>query len=154
MRPHEEIIERDNHLSHPVHLLSFDAAQDTVCLPGCKSTLLAHIQLFVYQNTQILLHRAAFSEFFSQSLDISGIVLTQAQHIAFGPVEPHQILVGPHFKLVQTPLDGIPAFYSINCATQLVVISRLAKGMFNPTMSLIKMLKSTCPRPTHGGHHS
>jgi len=79
---------------------SFDAAQDTVCLPGCKSTLLAHIQLFVYQNTQILLHRAAFSEFFSQSLDISGIVLTQAQHIAFGPVEPHQILVGPHFKLV------------------------------------------------------
>ena len=28
----------------------FDAVQDTVNLPGCKCTVLAHIKFFIYQN--------------------------------------------------------------------------------------------------------
>jgi len=36
----------------------FDAAQDTVGLLGRKHTLLAHVQLFVHWDPQVLLHRA------------------------------------------------------------------------------------------------
>ena len=37
-------------LSLPSGHPPLDAAQDTIGLPGCKSTLLAHIQIFVYQD--------------------------------------------------------------------------------------------------------
>ena len=33
---------------------------------GCKCTLLAHVQLHIYQDPQVLLHRAALKGFFSQ----------------------------------------------------------------------------------------
>ena len=47
-------------------------------------TLLAHVQLFVHQDPQVLLHRAALNEFFTQFAFISGIFSTQGQHLAFG----------------------------------------------------------------------
>ena len=49
---------------------------------------------------QVLLGRAALYEFFSQSIHISGIALTQVQNLALGLVEPHKIHVGPLFKPV------------------------------------------------------
>lgn len=55
---------------------SVDAAQDTVGLLGCKSTLLVHVQLFVHRVPRVLLHRVAVSEFFSPSVFLSKIVLT------------------------------------------------------------------------------
>ena len=61
--------ERDNHLPFPAGLPSFDAAQNTVDLPDRKHTLLVHVQLFIHQNSQALLHRAALKEFFSRSVD-------------------------------------------------------------------------------------
>ena len=42
------------HLSQPTGHNPFDVAQDTVAIPGCKSTLLAHTQSFIHQNTQVL----------------------------------------------------------------------------------------------------
>ena len=47
MGPHKG---RVNHVPLPAGHLSFDAAQDTVGLPGFKCTLLAHVQLFTHQN--------------------------------------------------------------------------------------------------------
>jgi len=52
---------------------SVDAAQETVGLPGCKHALLAHVQLFVHQKSQVLLVRAVHNDFFSQSALISGV---------------------------------------------------------------------------------
>jgi len=52
----------------PCYHPSFDAAQDTVGLLGCTQTVLAHIQLFIHQNSQVFLCRAVLSEFFSQSV--------------------------------------------------------------------------------------
>jgi len=40
-------------------------AHHTVGLLGCKRTLLAHVQLFIYRDPQVLLHRAALNELFS-----------------------------------------------------------------------------------------
>jgi len=51
--------------------------------------------------------------------------------------------MGPLFKPVQIPLNGISSFYCVNCTTHLGVISKLAEGTLDPTMLLIKILKST-----------
>ena len=66
-----------------------DSTQDTVGFLGCKCTLLADVQLFIHQDTQVLLCRAALEEFFSQSVYTSGIVVTQMQYFALDRVEPH-----------------------------------------------------------------
>jgi len=86
---------------------SVDAAQHTVALTGCKCTLQAHILLFVHQDPQILLYRST---------------------------EPHLVLIVSLFKPVQNPLNGIPSFCSINCPTQLGVISKLAEDALNPAI--------------------
>ena len=57
--------EGDNHLPLPPGHPSSDAAQDAVGLLDCKHALLAHIQLFIHQKTQLLPHRTALNEFFS-----------------------------------------------------------------------------------------
>ena len=44
------------------------AAQNTVGLAGCKHTLLAHVQLLICQDPQVLLHKAALKEIFPQFL--------------------------------------------------------------------------------------
>jgi len=54
MGPHEGREEGDNHLLDPAGCLSFDSAQDTVGLPGCKSTLLTHVQLSDHQDPKDL----------------------------------------------------------------------------------------------------
>ena len=72
----------------PAGYSSSDAAQYTVSLLGCKSTLLAHVQLFVHQDPQVLLYRAALKGFVSQPVLTSGIALTQAEHLTLGLVEP------------------------------------------------------------------
>jgi len=67
MGPHKDRVEEDNYILHPAGHSSFDPAQETFVLPGCKLTLLAHIKLLVHQNLKILLHWAALNEYFSKS---------------------------------------------------------------------------------------
>jgi len=50
--PHESRVEGNNHLSLPAGYSSFDAVQDIVGLPGCKHTLLPHVQLFIHLDPQ------------------------------------------------------------------------------------------------------
>ncbi|XP_040529545.1 uncharacterized protein LOC112532543 [Gallus gallus] len=80
---------------------------------------------------------AVLNEFFSQSVLISGITLTQVQHLVLGLLKPCQILMGPLTNHVQVPLDGIPPLYCINCTTQHDVISKLAESTFNPTVYVV-----------------
>ena len=79
----------DDLLSALLATLSFDAAQDTIVLPGFEHTLLAHAQLFAHQDPQVFIYRAALKEFFSQSICITGIASTQVQHHTLGIVKPH-----------------------------------------------------------------
>ena len=50
MGPHEGRVEGDSPFTVPVGHSFFGAAQDTVGILGCKSTLLAHIHLFIHQD--------------------------------------------------------------------------------------------------------
>ena len=88
-----------------------------------------HVQLFIHQNPKVLLHRAALNELFSQSVDISGIALTQVQDPAFVLAEVH---MGPLFEPVQVPLDSFLSFTCVSCSVQLDVICKLAEGTLNP----------------------
>lgn len=65
------------------------AALHTVGLPSCKNTLLVCVELFVHQDLQALLHRAALSKFFSQSAHVYETAPTQVQHFACSLAEPH-----------------------------------------------------------------
>lgn len=69
----------ENHLPH----FSVDAVQDTVRLLGYKCTMLAHAQLFISQDPEVLPCRAAFSEFFQPVL-VSQIPLAPLQHLTLG----------------------------------------------------------------------
>jgi len=79
----------------------------------------------------------------SSSPTLYGIAPSHMQHLTLGLVEVHQVPVESLFKIVQVPLDIIPSFYSINCTTQLGVISKIAEGVLSPTKLLKKMLKIT-----------
>jgi len=58
---HQSRAEGQNHLPHPAGHASLDVAQDTVGLLGCKCTFVAHVQLFIHQQSQVLLSRAALN---------------------------------------------------------------------------------------------
>ena len=49
-------IERDDYFPVPAGYPSSDGAQETVGLPSCKSTLLAHVQFIIHQDPKVLLH--------------------------------------------------------------------------------------------------
>lgn len=117
---------QESHLPQPPGHTAFDAAQDTTDLLACKHTLLAHVQLFSYQNCQVILGRAALSDF-SQSALTPAIAMTQVWHLAVWLVELHKVLMGPLFKFFWVPLDDIPSF-CVNCTAQLHVISKIYWG--------------------------
>lgn len=66
-----------------------------------------------------------------------GIILTQAEDLALGVTEFHEVHLAPHIILVQVPLDGISSFYCVSCASQFDVICRLAKSALNPIIYVI-----------------
>jgi len=89
MGPHEGRVKGNNHFPLPTSHPFSDEAQDAVGFEGCKSTLLAHVWLFISQNPQLLLIRASLNELFTQSVHIYGIALTQVKHLTLGLVESH-----------------------------------------------------------------
>ncbi|KAK4818015.1 hypothetical protein QYF61_004128 [Mycteria americana] len=81
---HQSRAEGQNHLPRPAGHAAFDAAQGTVGFLGCQCTLLAHVQLFIHQYPQVLLHRAALNPFIPQPVLILGVALTQVQDLNMG----------------------------------------------------------------------
>ena len=88
MGPHEGRVEGNSNLPLPAGHLSFDAAQDAVGILGFMHTPLAHVQLLIHQDFQVLLPRAAL-QVLSLSLHIPQTDPTQVQHLAPGLLEPH-----------------------------------------------------------------
>ncbi|KAK4816043.1 hypothetical protein QYF61_011051 [Mycteria americana] len=119
---HQSRGEGQDHLPQPTGHASFDAAQDMVGFLGCKRTLLAHVQLFIHQYPQVLLHRAALNPFIPQLVLIPGVTLNQVQDLALALVEPPEVHMGLLLELVQVPLDGNPSLRHVNHTTQLGVI--------------------------------
>lgn len=86
----------ESFLSHA----SFDLAQDTIGSLVYKRMLLTHTELFIHQYPQVLLQRPALNPLIPQPVFVLGIVLTQMQDLALGPVELHEVHMGPTFQPV------------------------------------------------------
>ena len=142
---HQSRVEGQNHLPRPAGYASFDAAQDTVGLLGCKHTLVTCVQLCIHQYPQVLLSRVALNPFIPQPVLIAGVAPTQMQDLGPGLVEPREADTDQPLHVFQVPLDGILSFWLVNCITQLGAISRLAEGALNLTKSLVKILNSISP---------
>ena len=63
-----------------------------------------------------------------------GIASTCVQDLARGIAEPQEVCMGPHFELVQVPVDGIPSLRCVERTTQLGVVCKLAEDGLNPTV--------------------
>ncbi|PKU41222.1 hypothetical protein llap_8474 [Limosa lapponica baueri] len=81
--------------------------------------------------------RVTLDPFILRSVLISGVALTQAQDLALGCVEPHEVHSGPLLKPLQVPLDGILSLRCVNHTTQLGVVSKRAEGALDPTVYVI-----------------
>jgi len=88
---HQSRAEGQNPLPRPAGHTPFDAAQGMVGLLGCKRTLPAHVQLFIYHCPQVLLVRAALKSFIPQPVLILEVALVQGQDPALGLVEPLEV---------------------------------------------------------------
>jgi len=99
---------------------------------GCKRTLLAHVELLIYQYPQVLL-RAALEPLSAQPVLVFRIAPTHMQDL-FGLVELHGVHAGPPLQSVKVPLNGIPSLQRVNHTTQLGVIGRVAEGALSPTV--------------------
>lgn len=131
--------------SLPLLAIPLDTAQDVFGFLGCKCTLLAPVQLFIHENPwNLLLQRADLHELFCHSV-LSGIALTQLQHLAL--VEPQEVLMFSLPQFVQVPLDGIPSLCCVKCTAQLYAICKLAEGALGPTV-MNKDAKETAPQGT------
>lgn len=97
-------VEGDSDIPCPSGLPSFDAAQDNIGLLSQGHTVGSH-QAFIYQNPQDFLCRAAFKEFFSWSVSVAGIALTQEQCLVLGLFESCYVDVGSLCQTMQVPLD-------------------------------------------------
>jgi len=62
MGPLEGRVEGDNHLPHPTVCFSSDGRPKVYWAPGCRCTLLVHVNLFFHQDLQGFLGRATLKE--------------------------------------------------------------------------------------------
>jgi len=85
LRSQENGVEGESYLS--VHT-SFDAVQ--VGILSCKCTWSAHVEFLIIQHLHILL-RATLTPFYAQPALVFGIILTQVQELAFGPLKFHDV---------------------------------------------------------------
>lgn len=94
---HESGIEGKNHLPRPTYHTAFDAPQDMTDLLGYKSTLLGHVQIFIYLKT--------FSSGLLWISSLPKLICTwnycdQVQDLALNLIESHETHMGPLLKLV------------------------------------------------------
>ena len=136
VRPHQHAADGQDRLPRPAGHTSFDAVQDMVGFLGCEGTLLAHVQLTIYQYTQIFLNKAPLNPVIPLFVLVMGFTSNQVQDLTFGFVEPYEVHLGPLLKPVWAPLDCIPSLWCVNRIPQLVVISKLAEGTLEPTVDV------------------
>ena len=55
--PHQCQVQGHNHFPTPAGHTICDTRQDAIGLLGCLGTLLAHVQMAVYQHSQVLFHQ-------------------------------------------------------------------------------------------------
>ena len=85
---------------------------------------------------QVFFGRVVLNLFILQIVLVVGVASTQVQDLAFRFVEPHEVHLGPLLKPVKVPLDSISSLWCVNGTPQFGVISKLAEGALDPTVSV------------------
>lgn len=67
-------------------MFAFDGDQGRVGFLDCEGTVLAHVQLAVYQYPQVFFGRAVLNPFFIWFILVVDVALTQVQYFALGVV--------------------------------------------------------------------
>lgn len=67
-------------------MFAFDEAQGRVDILDCEGTVLAHVQLAIYEYPQLFFGRAVLNPFFIQLILVVDIALIQVQDFALGVV--------------------------------------------------------------------
>ncbi|KAK4828308.1 hypothetical protein QYF61_025320 [Mycteria americana] len=124
------------HLPQPAGNTPPDAAQDTISLLCCKGTLLAHVQLGVHQDPQVLFCEAAFKLSGSQHILEHEVVPSQVKDFAL-LVELHEVSISLLLQPVEVPLDGSTTLWHTSCSSQFGVICKLAEGTLCPIIQII-----------------
>lgn len=140
---HKDRAEGENHLLLDMLLVMQLRAQ--LFFLGCEFALFSHVQGLTHNDSQVLirigLNNLSVREqpiCASPSVFTSGIALTQVYHLALGPLESHEVLMGTLLKIVQVLLDGVSFFRCINNSTQFCLICKLAEGELDLTVCVIE----------------
>lgn len=103
---------RDHFYSSAAYSLD-NTAQDSVGLPCCEITLLAHVQLFL-RDPQVLFRKAV-------SLTACTVAwVYSSSDVRLHIFAFHEIPIGPFLQSVKVPLYGSPTFQVIDCSSQFV----------------------------------
>lgn len=92
-------VERENHFPCPAGHASFDVAQNTVGILGCKHTQLAHNHI-IKQQSQVLLLWAALNPLITQPIFMPGTAPTSVRDLTRDLVELPGVHEGPPLKPV------------------------------------------------------
>ncbi|KAK4815896.1 hypothetical protein QYF61_009947 [Mycteria americana] len=135
--PHQCRVQGHDHFPSPAGHTISDTSQDAIGLRGHLGTLLAHIQLAVDQQPQVLLCWAAFQPLFPKPVLLHGVLVTQVQDPTLGLVKPYTVDFSPSIQPVQVPLQSLSTLKQINPPTQLGVICKLTEGALDPLIQII-----------------
>jgi len=82
VRPDQCRVEREDHFPWPTGHSPFNAPQDPIGLLNHQGTVRAHRQTVIYQDPQVLLHRAPLQQVMSQPVLILAAIPSQVQDSA------------------------------------------------------------------------
>ena len=142
VRLHQCRVEGQDYLPQLAGHASFDAAQDTVDFLVCEGTLLAHVQLPIYQYPQVFFSRAVLNPSIPQLVLLMGVALTQLEDLAFGFVEPHEVHRAHHSSLSRSIGMASSPSGVLNAPYSLLLSTNLLRVLLTPLpVSLSKILE-------------
>lgn len=94
-RPHRGRIEGTDPLHQPAGDSAPDELWDTICLLGHKGTLVAHGQLGVPKDQQVLFHKAAFQQVIPKTVLVHHGIPPKVQGPALAFVESQEVFAHP-----------------------------------------------------------
>jgi len=113
VRPHQCSVQRD--VPVPAGHSISDSSQDAVGFLTYLSTLLTHVQLSIYQCSQILFTFTVFRSLCFKPVALHGLVVTKVQDKMLGLINAHT--TGLLIQRIQIPRKSLQTFRQINTSS-------------------------------------
>ncbi|KAK4832340.1 hypothetical protein QYF61_021869 [Mycteria americana] len=142
------------HLDDALSHIALEVLEHFLLKEVKRGTSLAHVQLGVHQDLQVLFCQAAFQLVSPQRVLVPWVVPRQVQNFALPFAELNDVPVNPFLQPIEAPLDGSKTLWCIIHFSQFCVISKLAEELQNrigwkrPLRSSSPTVNLMLPRPT------